>query len=324
MARDLVTQLTSLQTQAAVDPDFLYTQVQVVLQHALGQLAQSGCWGDANRIAANELWRIAGPQLATGSLQDHARAKPRGYAGDFEMLEKIDANYLCQDPLGHAFDRFFQQQAAPEAVRKRTQIVAEAMAETILRRAAAGTHLVSVGSGPALDVARALERTSLEIRQSVRVTLIDIDPEALENAARRLRTLLPAEQLVCVRENLFRLSRRASPLASSGKADLLSCTGLFDYLDDDNAVAMLSMFWQHLAPRGTMLVFNFAPTNPSRAYMEWVGQWYLTYRDASSLTQLARRAHVDMTATVIETGPLGICPYLRATQTKPCAPGGLG
>jgi len=321
-ARDLAGQLATIQVQAQsdIDPEALYAQVHSSMQQTLDRLARTGCRGPANRIASNELWRIAGPQLGTGSLQEHARTKPRGYAGDFELLEKIDAYDLCQDPLGHALDRFFQQQAAPEAVRDRMRIVAEAMAETMARRATAGSHLVSVGSGPALDVARALEQASAELRQSAHVTLMDIDPEALEHATGRLHGLLPANHLTCARENLFRLHKRSSPLAALGKADLIACTGLFDYLDDDHAVALLTAFWRHLAPSGTLLVFNFAPTNPSRAYMEWIGQWYLTYREPAELASLARRAGIQSEAYSIEAGPLGICPCLRATAPQSLSP----
>jgi extracellular factor (EF) 3-hydroxypalmitic acid methyl ester biosynthesis protein len=315
VARDLARQLASIQAADAVEPESRYHQVHSIMQHALDQLAQTGCWGSANRIASNELWRIAGTQLATGSLQEHARAKPRGYAGDFEMLEMIDAHDLCLDPLGHALDRFFQQQAAPEAVRDRIHLVTEAMVKTITNRAEMGAHLVSVGSGPALDVARALSHVSPQLRQSVHVTLIDIDPEALENAAARLCELIPTTQLTCTRENLFRLSKRGSGQSLWDQADLISCPGLFDYLDDDHAVAMLTTFWQHLSPQGTLLVFNFAPTNPSRAFMEWIGQWHLIYRDTDAMARLAVRAEMDGADLTIEAGPLGICPYIRATAT---------
>jgi hypothetical protein len=125
--------------------------------------------------------------------------------------------------------------------------------------------------------------------------------------------LLPADQWTCVRANLFRLGKRSGPLDSVTKADLLSCTGLFDYLEEDHAVALLKTFWNHLAPSGNLLVFNFAPTNPSRAFMEWIGQWHLLYRDTATLARLAEQAGIDPSAFSIEAGPLGICPYIRAT-----------
>jgi hypothetical protein len=79
--------------------------------------------GDSENAVSSTLWRIAGPWLKFGSLQWRARKKPRGYAGDFLMLAQIGADRVCGHPLGAAFDRFLQAQAAPQAVRKRRYAV---------------------------------------------------------------------------------------------------------------------------------------------------------------------------------------------------------
>jgi hypothetical protein len=88
-------------------------------------------------------------------------------------------------------------------------------------------------------------------------------------------------------------------------ADLLVCTGFFDYLEDDAAAELLKTFWQLLRPGGQALVFNFAPWNPTRAYMEWIGNWYLLYRTREDLARLARSAGVaanDFAATAEASG----------------------
>ena len=82
-----------------------------VMNSCLDDLASTECWGEVNRKPSSVLWKVAGETLSVGWLQNHARLKPRGYAGDFEMLEKICARTLCRDPLGRAFDHFFQEQA---------------------------------------------------------------------------------------------------------------------------------------------------------------------------------------------------------------------
>ena len=71
---------------------------------------------------------------------------------------------------------------------------------------------------------------------------------------------------------------------------MLICPGLFDYLDDEAAVDMLRCFYESLAPGGRMVVFQFAPHNPTRGYMEWFANWYLTYRDAAELRRLVETA----------------------------------
>ncbi len=297
----------------AVQTDPLARQA---LQRALDQLSVTGCWGEANRVPSSELWRIAAGWLETGSLQLRARTKPRGYAGDFEMLTQICDQQVCEHPLGVAFDRFFQSQAAPQAVRGRTNLIARAVADCVRLRSAGSIRVVSVGSGPAIDIERACRTLTPAQRQGLQITLLDLDPAALDYARSRLAPLVQPAQLRLVRENLFRLAQpgRGSDLLDG--VDVLVCTGLFDYLDDAAAAALLSRFWQSLRPAGQAWVFNFAPHNPSRAYMEWIGNWYLTYRSAEQMREVAAQADVPNRHLEISAEPSGV--NLCWQITRPC------
>lgn len=280
----------------------------------LDSLAKTGCWGEANRLASSELWRIARAWLETGDLLTQARLKPRGYAGDFDLLAKISDDWRCEHPLGRALDQFFQSQAAPRAVRHRTQIVARAIVEQCRQTAPTECHVVSVGSGPARDVEGALAALSPDERTRVRVTLLDLDPAALEYAAGRLASFLPAERLCCARENLFRLATNPRAAALLRGANILSCVGFFDYLADPDAAGLLALFWRELSPGGRMLVFNFTPTNPSRALMEWVGNWYLVYRDLPDLAGLALLAGLPSEKVCTGAEELGVDALLTAQK----------
>ena len=191
---------------------------------------------------------------------------------------------------------------------------AAALAAECLRRPPEALHVVSVGSGPALDVAGALAMLPDQRRATVRVTLLDLDPDALEFARGRLHPLLPGESLRCERANLFRLPKMAQSAPLIGTPDFLVCAGLFDYLDDDAAAAMLGLFWQRLAPGGLLLVGNFAPHNPTRAYMEWIGNWYLLYRTPGQMQQLAARAGIPQGRLTISSERLGVDLFLVARR----------
>jgi SAM-dependent methyltransferase len=265
-------------------------------------------------MPSHEFWRIAGPVLTVGVLQRHARLKPHGYAGDAQMLQWICTGYACDHPLGRAFDRYFQRQAAPQAVRARTERLAAALVSHCLRSEAAEFEVVSVGSGPALDVEQALRLLPESRRARLRVTLLDLDPEALETARQRVQPWLLADALACLRENLFRLPRHRSPHTVLGTPDFLVCSGLFDYLDAAQATPMLRLLWQQLRPGGLLLVGNFAPHNPTRAYMEWIGNWYLIYRTAEELARLADRAGIPAHLRSVASEPLGVDLFLIAQK----------
>lgn len=284
------------------------------LRRLLEQLESTGFHGETNRLPSGELWRVAEPWLCRGVLQRRAREKPRGYAGDFEMLNMIALHSLSADPWGNAFDQFFQDEAAPRAVRERLGCVADAIVETVIgHEHTQPVHVVSIGCGPAIDIRWAAERLSPEERRGLRVTLLDLDPGAIEFAQASLEPLLSAAQIDCRRENLYRLPRRREA-AGLVDADFVACTGLGDYLEPTDAATLLRAMWDSLRPSGRLQMFNFLTTNPSRPYMEWIGNWYLRYRTLDELAELARAAKLPADASRVITDSANVVGRIEATK----------
>jgi SAM-dependent methyltransferase len=174
--------------------------------------------------------------------------------------------------------------------------------------------IVVVGSAFGLEVREALVQLSTSEREAIAVTLLDLDPAAIDFARQQLAPWLPPERLSTGAVNLFRLPERpqlAGPLAD---ADLLLCPGIFDYLADAAAVAMLRLFWRRLAPGGMLSVMQFAPHNPSRALMEWIGNWQLIYRDESQLRQIVAAAGIPPAAARFAAEPLGVDLFVTAIK----------
>ncbi len=291
---------------------------QLLVDHALSdclnRLAATGCWGEANQLPSSIFWKTAGPALEVGALQQRARTKPLGYAGDHVMIARMWEQSCCDHPLGRLFDRYFLALAAPQAVRARLQHVANTLAAQRLANGALSYRVVSVGSGPGIDIQTALAALPDEKRVGIEITLLDLDPQALEYASRRILPLVPETALVCHRENLYRLASNRPLAAELAGVDLIICTGFFDYLRDDVAADMLQFFWKCLAPGGQMLVGNFAPHNPTRAYMEWIGNWYLVYRSADELRALAARAAIPTEQYSIQTERTGVDLFIVARR----------
>src|SRR5689334_5648687 len=73
--------------------------VGALLDRGLVQLSSTNLWGPANREPSQLMWAEAGEILRHGWLELRAREKPRGYAGDHEMLGAIYQNRVTEDPL---------------------------------------------------------------------------------------------------------------------------------------------------------------------------------------------------------------------------------
>src|SRR5262245_9412003 len=123
IAAELLARLRSVElpVEATSGDESAYRQVATAIDESLVRLGELNIWGEENRLPSSEIWKVAGPLLERGWLQNRARTKPRGYAGDHELLARIFSGQLCEDRLGQLFDRYFQDQAAPQAVRNRMQ-----------------------------------------------------------------------------------------------------------------------------------------------------------------------------------------------------------
>ena len=311
--------------------------VAAAMDEALAGLERLGLAPQQRTGATQMLWAIAGAWLRRGWLQTRAWTKPRGYAGDYELLAAIYQRQLCGDPLGRLLDGYFQAQAAPQAVRNRMALASQwirqaaqaAFAPSVSAQGdrtestvqgqlrpeastASPTRRVKVallGSATGLEVRQALAELPAGSRQRLELVLLDYDPAALEYAAAVLCGWLRPEQVHTVATNLARLPRRHAAW-DHAPCDLMLIPGLLDYLDDAAAAALLAWGYEQLSKGGRLVAFQFAPHNPTRPYMEWIGDWWLIYRDQGALAALARHAGLDESICRIGAEPLGIDLFL--------------
>lgn len=281
-----------------------------LLDSCVGDLAKLNLWGESNRLLSSILWNSNSEILSRGWLQNRARTKPRGYAGDYELLRRVHENRLTDDPLGKLFDRYFQDQAAPQAVRNRMAMISQWIAERINHHSTKSNSrtakIACFGSALGLEIRDAIDPFAPIEREVLHAVLVDIDPDAASHANYVLHDILDSSRLTTLTTNLFRLPQRASSLPELTDCDLLFCPGLFDYLNDKDATQMLRALYARLSIGGRLIVFQFAPHNPTRAYMEWFGNWYLTYRTPAEFQQLIADTALPNAPTTLGAEPLGI------------------
>jgi len=75
------------------------------------------------------------------------------------------------------------------------------------------------------------------------------------------------------------------------KFDIIWSAGLFDYFNDAVFVRLLKRMKNWLQPNGRIVIGNFNQEyNPSRTYMEVMGEWFLEHRSEAHLLSLAEKA----------------------------------
>jgi extracellular factor (EF) 3-hydroxypalmitic acid methyl ester biosynthesis protein len=68
--------------------------------------------------------------------------------------------------------------------------------------------------------------------------------------------------------------------------DVVYCAGLFDYLSQRVCKRLVELFCTMVRPGGRVIVTNVAANNPRKAWMEYVMEWNLIYRDTAEMEDL--------------------------------------
>jgi hypothetical protein len=236
---------------------------------------------------------------STASMQGFSYVKPYGYAGDFEIIERICKSAVSSISNITRWDKFFHEGDAPRAVRNRSSLLA-----TLIREARPES-ILSAGSGPSLDLAEVL-KTDESLKE---IEILDNDLNAV---ARSKVNIAAVEHYLC-RSFGFNVRNvlRFTPTRTYG---FVWCSGLFDYLNDKTAVFLLKRFNEMLEPGGTLAFGNFGQENGSRSYMEIVGRWFLIYRSPMDLMRLAATSGFLPRKTRVCTDATGLNNFLITTK----------
>jgi SAM-dependent methyltransferase len=235
---------------------------------------------------------------------------PRGYQGDYETIEM-----MCRGDsvtlLGGAA-RWVEQWAlhCPPVQQHRNKIQRQAamMLDVLLRsRATAPARVLSIACGPSRDV-----RSLLPVAHACHgeIWLNDADGDALAFSQSRL----DGSPLQCryVPGNIFRVHKA---LAAGGAFDLVLAGGLFDYLNDRQAVHLLAKVHQSLLAReGQFFFTNIVAGHGYRACMEYVVSWSLIERSRAQIVGLCEAAGIPSDCVEVATYDTGLALLVTVTR----------
>ncbi len=239
----------------------------------------------------------------------HAETKPRGYAGDAELIDYIyrhadrqaavdRATQLGQLVLGHNLDA-----VAATAVRNRRRVLAGAITETVTRQP--GARILSVACGHAREV----ELLAPDLRRAIgRFIGFDQDEQSLTRVQELAAADVRAEPLA---GHIAQLVRRRD----LHDLDLVYATGLYDYLNQESCQKLTRNLFQRLKPGGRLVLANFLQGQQCRGYMELVMDWHLIHRDRQQIQAFAALIDPeDITTSSYFVEPAGAIGFLELVR----------
>lgn len=237
------------------------------------------------------------PLVLGAPFANHTFSKPRGYAGDFDMVKMIERNgFEGKSLFAKIVHKWFVQQPPAEAHRNRIKYLADCI-ETQVHRASLlfrrPARIRNFACGPAMEIQRFTEQSILA--GEAEFTLEDFDDHALSYCRNSLMEIITKRRLDTTasfeKKSVFQLIKESqTPASPSQKTfDLVYCAGLFDYLAENTCRQMMDIFYDSVLPGGLLIATNVNSTNPLRYGMEHLLDWHLIYRNEIEFRAVAPR-----------------------------------
>ena len=292
-------QLTLLNNEDIYDEVTFFHKVSALI-HELGieirRLQQLGIKKDeiiANLQAAKALY-------SQSTFLSRLQNWPRGYQGDFKTIEYIcdGVNKTPPNSLAHYLEKIAL--ASPIVQQHKNKVLWQSQ-QILNVLHEDNAKILSIGCGGCRDL-RLIEPA---IKHSqAQFILNDIDQGAFNLAEKELESIWG--KITPILGDSFRKTREIS---QHGPFNLIVAGGLFDYLPDRYACALLKKLSTMLSDSGKICFTNILKPNPWGVLIEYLANWTLierTQKDFQKMFDTYGLDHLKITMTKDSTSLAGL------------------
>jgi SAM-dependent methyltransferase len=233
-----------------------------------------------------EFRRRTDESFAKSFFMHRARTWPRGYPGDFEIIDRAYDNQPLSTGLGYLFDLYFLSTTLAHGIRYRRALMREILADTMRERH--GSRILNIGCGPCREI---MELAPLILETHARFVCLDHDQAALDYSAARLAECGLETHVELRHYNALRMVNAERTIREFGSFDIIYTIGLLDYLSDDVLVRLIQALHLVLRPGGELIaVFKDCDRYDTTDYhwlVNWTGFLQRTRQDSWRLIEAA-------------------------------------
>lgn len=226
-----------------------------------------------------------------------AAAKPRGYAGDAQLIDLIYDQVPPEGASERGKEIFRYTIDFPVSVSVRLRRTY--MEARLIDAMKAGKRICSLACG------HFREGDVLSGQDLSNIVLVDQDPLSLAEVAGK-----HGDAVTLIEANVLHYLRAA---ASRGERfDLIYTLGLTDYLDDRAMRLLHKLMKACLAPGGQIFLANFVPDHLARGWLDAVMDWHLIYREEEALQGFAHEIGMVPKTWTDPAGCIAYCEMVSA------------
>jgi extracellular factor (EF) 3-hydroxypalmitic acid methyl ester biosynthesis protein len=237
-----------------------------------------------------QLWNF----IKCSAFMTRTNLKPRGYAGDSEIMKMVYLNeYQGDSTFEKLMHKFPVDQPGAESVRHRRKIIVQMLRKVENELSISEQQylrVLSVACGPAFEVWDIL--VSQGNFHKYHFTLLDQDRLALDEASKNIqdaeKKLDTRPQVKYVEASLRLLITDRSFKVNLGKFDFIYSLGLFDYLGPRVAKVVFENLYHLLNLGGRIIIGNFHSSNQNKCFLDYWLDWNLYHRTEKEFLDLIK------------------------------------
>ena len=259
--------------------------------------------------------QLAGSWVYKSMIMKRAFDKPRGYPGDYKMLEIVYDNKPLSKGAGAYFDNYFLKNPYAVAVRIRKDRLREMLLSFLDGiKIKHGVSILNIACGSCREIKELFPR--LKIKSDITINCLDWDEEALQFSRDSLLPVSPKNvHFNFIREDILSIGKEGSLVKSLGKQALIYSIGLIDYLPDRILSKLIYALYQ-LLPKGGKLILThknkektFPPIPP-----DWFCDWKFVPRNRNEVVKLFHDCGLSDFSLKMDVDDFGYIYYFTITK----------
>lgn len=268
-------------------------EIEKKIAHLNNQILLKGCCLEElidNKVVMNkskEHFRaLVGMWAYKSVIVKRGFEKPRGYPGDYLMIETVYNNRtLTESGIGYYFDKYFLSNPYAVAVRYRKDRLREIIKKEIQQSKAEKIKIFDIACGSCREIKELPH--SLFKDKTVIFTCLDWDQEALDFSRDSLKDFSKNSKFNFIREDIMNLIKDEKLIDSFEKQDLVYSIGLIDYLPDRILKSFMQFFYGITGEKGKLVLTHknkektFSPLSP-----DWFCNWKFVPRSKDEVVNL--------------------------------------
>jgi len=229
----------------------------------------------------------------------HGYTKPKGYPGDYKIIEAIynGQPIASKNTIGFLFDQFFLQEEYVQAVRDRKDMMKKIFKSFIIQHKSKKMKILNIACGSCREI-RELLNEDFSTRKAVDFVLIDQDKECLDYSKKHLSGCPANYKFHFLQSNVFSFFRNGEFEKKFGKFDLIYSIGLADYLSDIILGDMIQKGFGRLTMDGKFIIAHKNVKKFDSISSDWVCDWSFIPRDKNDIKGLINRYLVPNTYNI--------------------------